>query len=141
MRLRTNLVGILLAVGLAWPLQGPISTYYGEAGPLWRLGYHPGLDLAVPDGTPIDAAAGGRVLEAGWDKVGGYGNHVKIDHGDGLVTIYAHMSVVLATTGEEVFTGQLIGLVGSTGVSTGPHLHFEVRRDGRPQDPLEYLPG
>jgi murein DD-endopeptidase MepM/ murein hydrolase activator NlpD len=138
MQIRTTLAGLALAIGLAWPLQGPITTYYGESGPLWRLGYHSGLDIGMPTGAPIDAAADGTVLEAGWDN--GYGNYVKIDHGDGLVTIYGHMSQILAAAGEPIAAGELIGLVGSTGVSTGPHLHFEVRRDGRAQDPLTYLP-
>lgn len=138
MQIRSTFATLALAFGLAWPLQGPITTHFGEPGPLWRLGYHTGLDIGMPAGTPIDAAAGGTVAEAGWDD--GYGNYVKVDHGDGLVSIYGHMSLILTTPGERVAPGELIGLVGSTGVSTGPHLHFEVRRDGRPQNPEPYLP-
>jgi murein DD-endopeptidase MepM/ murein hydrolase activator NlpD len=123
-----------------WPLQGRVTARFGTPGKLWRLGYHPGLDLAVPTGTPIRAAAAGKVVEAGWDARTGYGNYVKIDHGDDLHTLYAHMSEVTVAAGDEVAVGELIGLVGSTGVSTGPHLHFEVRQAGEHRDPQAFLP-
>ncbi|OLE25575.1 MAG: hypothetical protein AUG44_15570 [Actinobacteria bacterium 13_1_20CM_3_71_11] len=106
---------------------------------MWQL--HPGIDIAAAPGTPIYAAAAGRVTRAGW--YGGYGNYTCIEHGqfDGqrLSTCYGHQSTLLVTPGQQVAAGQVLGLVGSTGASTGPHLHFEVRLDGRPVDPLPWL--
>ena len=98
---------------------------------------HAGVDWAVPTGTPVRAAAAGRVVHAG-DR-GGYGRTVIIDHGGSLATLYAHLSVVSVGNGQNVERGQVIGAVGSTGFSTGPHLHFEVRVAGNPVDPLPYL--
>lgn len=124
-----------------WPLQGPITTYFGERGPWWRLGWHPGLDIGVPIGTPIRSIGAGVVIEA--DDTGasyGYGHYVKIDHGNGLHSLYAHMSTVNARVGDRVLAGSLLGHVGMTGVTTGPHLHLEVRQDGAVVDPLKYLP-
>ncbi len=100
---------------------------------------HVAIDLGTPTGTPIYASDGGTVVEAGWSNVG-YGNYVLIDHGNGFRTRYAHMSKILATRGQTVDQGQQIGLVGSTGNSTGPHLHFEVYLNGVLQSPLKYLP-
>lgn len=97
---------------------------------------HQGIDIGAPTGTPIYAAAGGQVIFSGW--MGGYGNLILIDHLDGRVTAYAHQSR-LAVGGGSVSRGQLIGYVGSTGDSTGPHLHFEVRVNGRAVDPLPLL--
>ena len=94
---------------------------------------HPGVDVGAPAGTPIRAPAGGVVLSAG--PRGGYGNAVEIDHGDGLVTLYGHAADLLVSAGDFVEPGQAIATVGSTGRSTGPHLHFEVRQGGRPVDP------
>ena len=122
------------AAGLIWPLQGPITSPFG---PRWG-GFHPGIDIGVPEGTPIHAAAAGTVIWCGWD--GGYGNLVVIDHHDGIATAYAHQSQIEVSCNENVDQGQVIGLVGSTGFSTGPHLHFEVRVNGTPVDPLGYLP-
>ena len=98
---------------------------------------HAGMDLAAPTGTPIGAAALGTVVTAG--VLGGYGNAVVLDHGGGLSTLYAHQSAIAVSVGQVVEPGQVVGLVGSTGYSTGPHLHFEVRVLGRPVDPLNYL--
>ena len=98
---------------------------------------HAGLDTAAPTGTPIYACWGGRVAVAGWQ--GGYGNAVVIDHGGGQATLYAHQSVIAVSVGQAVNAGQLIGYVGSTGNSTGPHLHFEVRVNGTPVDPAPYF--
>ncbi|MET0628470.1 MAG: M23 family metallopeptidase [Acidimicrobiia bacterium] len=101
-------------------------------------GFHPGFDLAATSGTPIHAAAAGVVVLAG--DCGGYGNCVVIDHGDSLATVYAHQSGLSARVGEHVDAGEVIGYVGSTGMSTGPHLHFEVRVHGLPVDPVLALP-
>ena len=98
---------------------------------------HTGADFGAPSGTPILAAGSGTVVYAG--PRGGYGNVVIIDHGKALATLYAHQSTVLAGTGAKVAKGQVIGRVGSTGMSTGPHLHFEVRANGNPVDPLPYM--
>jgi len=98
---------------------------------------HQGLDIAASEGTPIEAARGGRVVQAGW--VRGYGNTVVLDHGDGQTTLYGHASELLVKVGDKVTAGAHIAKVGSTGHSTGPHLHFEVRKDGRAQDPSKAL--
>jgi len=98
---------------------------------------HEGIDIAVPSGTPIHAAASGRVIYAGW--MSGYGNLTVVDHGNGLATAYGHQSALAASAGQDVAQGQVTGYVGCTGHCFGPHLHFEVRVDGQPVDPLGYL--
>jgi murein DD-endopeptidase MepM/ murein hydrolase activator NlpD len=95
---------------------------------------HTGVDFGAPVGAPIFAAAAGEILTAGWCR--GYGRCIIILHGDGISTLYGHCSAVLVQSGQFVRRGQLIGLVGSTGLSTGPHLHFEVRRNGVPINPF-----
>jgi murein DD-endopeptidase MepM/ murein hydrolase activator NlpD len=113
-----------------------LSSGYGRR---WGR-MHRGIDIAAPIGTPIVASAPGEVIAAGWNS-GGYGNLVKIRHPDGSVTFYAHNSRVLVRTGEEVAQGQQISEMGSTGRSTGPHLHFEVRPNGQnPVNPIAFLP-
>ena len=105
------------------------------------LGYsrlHGGLDIGGRMGQPIWAAKGGIVILAGVN--GGYGNTIVIDHGDGYATLYGHQSTFMVSKGDYVVSGQHIGNVGSTGLSTGPHLHFEIRIGGRVTDPLPYLP-
>jgi len=117
---------------MAWPVQGTISSYYG-----WRWGsLHQGVDIAASTGTKIIAADAGMVSFAGWN--GGYGNLVKIDHGGGKETYYGHMSKIAVKVGDTVAKGDVIGYVGSTGNSTGPHLHFEVREGGVAKNPLNY---
>jgi murein DD-endopeptidase MepM/ murein hydrolase activator NlpD len=101
--------------------------------------YHTGVDFGVPLGTEIKAAADGVVVQAGTN--GGYGNSVTIDHGGGMETLYGHLSKVLVSAGQKVKQGDVIGLSGSTGKSTGPHLHFEIRKNGQPVDPMSYLSG
>lgn len=99
---------------------------------------HAGIDLAAPTGTPIYATADGVVLRAGWNS-GGYGNLVEIDHGRGIVTRYGHMSKVIVQPGTRITRGQQVGFVGSTGRSTGPHLHYEVRIDNNPVNPIPFM--
>jgi len=119
--------------GLIWPVNGPVTSPFG-----YRWGrLHAGIDIGVPYGTPIHAAAAGTVVLAGW--VGGYGNYTCIDHGGGMATCYAHQSSFAVSTGAQVAQDQVIGYVGCTGHCFGPHLHFEVRIDGNPVDPLGYL--
>ena len=99
---------------------------------------HAGIDIANGTGTPIRAAKAGTIILAGWN--GGYGNCIVIDHGGGFSTLYGHMSRLRASEGQQVGQGDLIGDMGSTGNSTGSHLHFETRVNGSPQDPMKYLP-
>lgn len=125
------------AVALHIPLKGRISSGFGvRHDPLHgRVKRHTGVDIAAPQGTPIAAAAAGKVVFAG--RRGGYGNLVEIEHPDGQRTRYAHTARILVKVGDEVKPGQTIATVGSTGRSTGPHLHFEVNRDGTRIDPLQ----
>lgn len=102
-----------------------------------RIAFHSGLDFEAPTGSPIHAAGGGRIKNAGWQSELGY--MVEIDHGNGLMTRYAHASKLHVKTGDVVTPGQMIAAVGSTGRSTGPHLHFEILHEGRFVDPLHYL--
>jgi murein DD-endopeptidase MepM/ murein hydrolase activator NlpD len=119
--------------GLIWPVNGPVTSPFG-----YRWGrLHAGIDIGVPYGTPIHAAASGTVVLAGW--TGGYGNYTCIDHGGGMATCYAHQSSYAVSSGAQVSQGQVIGYVGNTGHSFGAHLHFEVRINGNPVDPLGYL--
>ena len=123
-----------------WPTDGGvISSYYGgRTGPInGGFDWHPGLDIAVDIGTPVYAAAMGTVDMAGWN--GGYGQFVKIRHGNGYESAYGHMSGIAVSAGQQVRKGEIIGFVGSTGYSTGPHLHFEVFVDGENIDPLYML--
>lgn len=114
-----------------WPTTGRLTQY-----PWWG---HMAIDIGAATGTPIYAADAGYVTEAGWTNAG-YGLYVVLDHGNGFRTLYGHMSVVIARAGQTVEKGALIGRVGSTGNSTGPHLHFEVYKSGVLQNPLAYLP-
>lgn len=120
-----------------WPARGTITSGFG-----WGWGrMHNGIDVAAPIGTPIVAAAGGLVIAAEWHD-GGYGNLVKIQHPDGSVTLYAHNQKILVCEGQAVEQGELIAEMGSTGYSTGPHLHFEVHLpEGEAVNPMAYLPG
>jgi murein DD-endopeptidase MepM/ murein hydrolase activator NlpD len=125
-----------------WPVFGRLeSGVGGRRNPFGGRGfeYHEGQDIDALYGTPVQAAASGKVTIAGWQR--GYGNVVYVDHGSGLSTRYGHMSEIDVTVGQTVTQGQRIGLVGSTGRSTGPHLHYEVRINNQPVDPKPYLPG
>ena len=119
--------------GFIWPVSGPITSPFGMR---WGT-LHPGIDIGVPTGTPIHAAAAGTVIYCGW--MSGYGNLVMIDHGGGLASLYGHQTRVAVSCGESVAQGQLIGYSGCTGFCTGPHVHFEIRVNGSPVDPLGYL--
>ncbi|GAA2394573.1 M23 family metallopeptidase [Dactylosporangium salmoneum] len=110
-----------------------VTSFFGER---WgRL--HPGVDLGAAEGTPFTAVAAGRVTLCRWN--GGYGNNVMIDHGGGVVTVYGHASKLLCHEGEQVHAGDKIALVGNTGHSFGSHLHFEVRKSGKPIEPLAFM--
>lgn len=117
----------------SWPSKGTISSPYGKRG----RGFHTGIDIANKKGTPVSAAAGGKVTSAGWS--GGYGYCIIVDHGNGMKTRYAHLSKILVSVGDSVSRGEKIGEVGSTGNSTGPHLHFEVIVNGSTKNPINYL--
>ena len=119
--------------GFIWPVNGPVVSPFGMR---WGR-MHTGIDIGVSYGTPIHAAAAGQVIYAGW--MDGYGNLVFIDHGRGISTGYAHQSSIAVSNGQSVAQGQAIGYVGCTGHCFGPHLHFEVRVNGSPVDPLGYL--
>jgi murein DD-endopeptidase MepM/ murein hydrolase activator NlpD len=120
-----------------WPTRGLITTYYGELGPLSPRG-HSGLDIAAPEGSPVLAADQGEVLKAYWND-DGYGGLIIVGHPSGYETWYGHLDSFDVAKGQQVKRGEQIGEMGSTGYSTGPHLHFEVRQDGQLRDPLDFL--
>lgn len=134
--------GLIESAKFIWPMVGRISAPFGEkrTNSKGQIYYHTGIDIAdnPANKTPILAASDGKVIYAD-NASDGYGNKVIIDHGGGLKTLYAHCSVLKVKTGDQVKQGQQIAIVGSTGHSTGPHLHFEVIKDGKVQNPLEYL--
>jgi murein DD-endopeptidase MepM/ murein hydrolase activator NlpD len=121
------------AAGFIWPVNGPVTSPFGMR---WGR-MHEGIDIGAASGSPIRAAAAGRVVYSGW--MSGYGNLVAIDHGGGISTAYGHQSSIAVGNGQLVSQGQTIGYVGCTGHCFGPHLHFEVRINGTPVDPLGYL--
>ncbi len=126
--------GAVSGAGLSWPVRGPVTSPFGSR---WgRL--HSGIDIGAGTGTPIRAAKAGTVIFSG--SMNGYGNTVIVNHGGGFSTLYAHQSRIGASDGQAVDKGAVIGYVGSTGRSTGPHLHFETRVNGSPQNPMRYLP-
>ncbi len=124
---------------LIWPVNGVVTSPYGyRTHPIFGTTiYHSGIDIGVDYGTPVHAADGGVVVEAGW--ISGYGYAVIIDHGNGLSTLYGHNQELAVSEGQSVSQGQVIAYAGSTGNSTGPHVHFEVRANGDPVDPSAYL--
>lgn len=128
---------------MAWPLPGhnKINSYYGyRIHPIFKTKkLHTGIDIPAPTGTSVNAAAAGTVIYSDW--LGGYGKAVMIDHGGGIVTLYGHNSSLVASVGTVVNRGDVVSKVGSTGVSTGPHLHFEVRKNGAYVDPISWLKG
>ncbi|MEO6068792.1 MAG: M23 family metallopeptidase [Gemmatimonadota bacterium] len=130
----------LAATPSIMPTSGWLTSAFSQmrAHPILHVGRpHEGIDVVAPMGTPIEAPAGGVVISAGWEP--GFGNVVMLDHGFGLVTKYAHASRLLVRPGQRVKRGERIALVGSTGLATGPHLHYEVHVNGKPVDPLRYV--
>ena len=123
-----------------WPVKGTITSQFGyRSSPTAGAStFHEGVDIGVDYGTPVRATASGEVTMAGW--VDGYGNLVEIDHDNGIVTRYGHNSMLLVVEGQSVKTGDIIALAGSTGRSTGPHVHYEVRLNGIPNNPIMFLP-
>ncbi len=119
---------------LIWPAKGALTSRFG----IRNKRKHEGIDIAAPKGTPIYSAADGKVVFSGWGPTG-YGKMVIIKHKNHLTTLYAHNSKLLVKKGSRVKQGQKISLMGNTGRSTGPHLHFEVRNNTRPKDPIKYL--
>lgn len=149
----TNLAGTVMPAGLGistastgsvtpdiWPVSGVVSSHFGFRISPGGIGstYHEGLDIASSYGNPVHATANGRITQAGW--VNGYGYLVEIDHGNGIKTRYGHNSAILVSVGDQAVEGQTISLIGSTGNSTGPHCHYEVRVNGEAVDPTLFLP-
>ena len=120
--------------GLLWPVSGVINSSFGPRG----ASFHDGIDISAPEGTPILAIERGEVAYS--DQLRGYGNIVIVRHGGGIISVYAHNQINLVREGEPVERGAMIARVGSTGRVTGPHLHFEIRKNNAAQDPLRYLP-
>jgi murein DD-endopeptidase MepM/ murein hydrolase activator NlpD len=120
--------------GFVWPIHGAINSRFGARGTT----VHDGIDIAAPEGTPIRAAGTGDVIYS--DQLRGYGNLIIMRHAGGFVSVYAHNQINLVNEGQTVPRGEIIAKVGSTGRVTGPHLHFEIRRDNIAQDPLLHLP-
>jgi len=131
-------VGRESSSGFRMPVHGRITSNFGRrVHPILRYArFHAGIDFGAPSGAPIMAAASGQVTSAGWQ--GGYGRAVKISHGGGIQTLYGHMSALAVSPGQQVRAGQVIGYVGSSGFSTGPHLHYELHRNGTPIDPASF---
>jgi murein DD-endopeptidase MepM/ murein hydrolase activator NlpD len=120
--------------GFLWPVSGTINSGFGPRG----SSFHDGLDIAAPEGTPIRAVAAGEVIYS--DQLRGYGNMVILRHAGGIISVYAHNEINLVREGQGVARGEIVARVGSTGRVTGPHLHFEIRKNNAAQDPLHYLP-
>ena len=130
---------IVHALPLRWPVHGPVKSGYGMRRSPWNGAreHHDGIDIGSPPGTPVESPAPGTVVEA--SSHGSFGKHVMLDHGNGVRSLYGHMKKLDVKVGQQVAKGQVIGLVGSTGRSTGPHLHYEVLMAGKPVDPSGFL--
>jgi biotin carboxyl carrier protein len=130
---------LLNALPLRWPIRGRVNSEFGTRPSPWSgvREHHEGIDIGSASGTPIEAPAAGTVIAAG--SFGGYGKHVTLDHGNGVRSRYGHLSGIDVKTGDHVEKGQVIGIVGSTVRSTGPHLHYELRVNGKPVDPRGFL--
>jgi murein DD-endopeptidase MepM/ murein hydrolase activator NlpD len=134
---RDDRVSLLKAIPSMWPVRGYVTKEFDVAGGDRRDQYHPGMDIAAARNTPVRASADGVVNTSGWDET--YGYLVVIDHGFGISTVYGHNSRNLVKVGDRVTRGQTIAFLGSTGRSTAPHLHFEVRKNAAPENPRKYL--
>ena len=124
---------------MRWPVNGKVASGYGQRG---KRRFHSGIDIPMPNNTPILAAQDGVILDIGTTKTRGYrgyGNVVLVDHGNGLVTLYAHCTSICVKKGQKVRQGETVGFVGRTGRATANHLHFEVRKDGKAENPISYL--
>jgi murein DD-endopeptidase MepM/ murein hydrolase activator NlpD len=144
-RLR-QLTGLISRMGrlmntlpLRWPIHGPVNSEYGERRSPWtgKPERHGGIDIGATAGTPVRSPAAGTVIVA--SAGGGFGKHVKLDHGNGVRSLYGHLSELDVRAGQRVEKDQVLGLVGSTGRSTGPHLHYEVRVEGKRVNPRDFL--
>jgi murein DD-endopeptidase MepM/ murein hydrolase activator NlpD len=138
----SSLTKIVSRPAFVYPVMGPrLSSDFGKRKHpvLKSTRHHHGVDLAAPEQSPIRAIAGGQVIYA--DPYAGYGNLVVVRHDDGMTSHYGHCRTIKVSIGQRVKPGQMIATVGSTGISTGPHLHFEIRVDGQPRDPELFLPG
>ncbi len=136
-----RLQGVVEVLPQNWPLRGVLTSPFGyRISPYGRREwkFHGGIDIGVPYGTPILSTNDGLITFAGWDA--GHGLMVEVDHGGGVSSRYCHASRLYVTEGDAVYAGDVVALVGSTGVSTGPHLHYELVMDGEKVDPLAYLP-
>lgn len=122
-----------------WPISGAVTSGFGWRNSPWADGneFHPGIDIAATMGAPVVATADGEVVKTGW--AGGYGNIVQISHGNGIETVYGHNSQIAVSVGQSIKKGQVISYAGSTGRSTGPHVHYEVRVNGTAVDPTKFL--
>ncbi|MBP2639894.1 MAG: envC 2 [Firmicutes bacterium] len=129
----------LAVIPSIWPISGTVTSRFGWRNSPWGGGseFHAGIDIANSSGTPVVAAADGKVVQSTWSE--GYGNIVQIDHGNGMVTVYGHNSRNIVNAGQNVQKGQVISYVGSTGRSTGPHLHYEVRINDKAVDPIRFM--
>jgi murein DD-endopeptidase MepM/ murein hydrolase activator NlpD len=128
------------ALPLSWPVRGPVNSDYGRRRSPWngRAEQHQGIDIGSPPGTPVKAPAPGTVITA--STQGSFGKHVTVDHGNGVRSRYGHLAKVNVKPGQRVEKGQVLGVVGNTGRSTGPHLHYELRVHGKAVDPDAFLP-
>ena len=141
-RLNSTERSLFLNTFFRFPInKGQISSYYGSRPHPFtgKLSFHNGIDIAAPVGTDVFASASGKVQETGYDSV--LGNYIVIEHSGGFYSIYGHLSKTLVLLNTDIRTGNVIGKVGNTGYSTGPHLHFEIRKKGESQDPLKYIRG
>ena len=130
---------IMNALPLRWPVRGTVNSEYGMRRSPWsgKPEHHGGLDIGAAAGTPVKSPAPGTVIVA--SAGGGFGKHVKLDHGNGVRSLYGHLSKIDVKAGQRVEKDQVLGLVGSTGRSTGPHLHYELRVEGKRVDPRRFL--
>lgn len=139
-RVATRTGELVKTLPLSWPVRGPVNSEYGRRRSPWngRTQRHEGIDIGSPPGTPVKAPAPGTVVTA--SAQGALGKHITLDHGNGVRSRYGHLAKVNVSPGQRVEKGQVLGVVGSTGRSTGPHLHYELRVDGKPVDPETFLP-